>query len=111
MAGISSQPYGPRISDRAVGRSLGGVSSQPPGRRIFFQLGDDIAVPIVEDPATKAMAVITARTETILKLQKEEIERRRIAMIVTAAGAVFAFARLGIIAFPHLKKRIRPDED
>ena len=88
---------------------MAGVSSQAPGSRVRFSLGDDITTPTVEDPAT--LAVIGKRTEQLLKLQEAEAKRRKIAMIVTAAGAVFAFARLGIIAFPHIKRRIRPGDE
>ena len=98
----------------SVARSaMSGVSSQPPGARIYFSLGDDITKPTVADPATDpvTLAVIAERTAEILRRQAEEDKRRKLAMIVTAIGAVFAAARLGIIAIPHIRRRIRSEDD
>lgn len=67
-------------------------------------MGDDITTPTVADP----IAEIRAMTAEILKRQKEEEHARKLALIVAGASALFAAAKLGIIAIPLIRSRVRP---
>lgn len=53
------------------------------------------------------LAVIQQQTAEILARQKRESRNRRIAIGISAAAALFAAARLGIIAMPVIKARRR----
>lgn len=72
----------------------------------FFPMGDDITTPTVTDP----LAEIRTNTIKLLALQEEEARSRRLALYVAAASALFAAAKLGIIAIPHIRSRFRPSE-
>lgn len=67
-------------------------------------MGDDITTPTVVDPITE----IRSMTAEILKRQKEEENARKIAMMIAGASALFAAAKLGIIAIPLIRSRVRP---
>jgi hypothetical protein len=43
--------------------------------------------------------------EEILRRQKEEASKRRLALIIGGAGALFAAIRLGVIFAPKVKRR------
>lgn len=67
-------------------------------------MGDDITTPTVTDPLVE----IRANTAEILRRVKEEQEARKIALIIAGASALFAAAKLGFIAIPLIKSRIKP---
>lgn len=124
MSGVSSQPPGSPIYYAMTGlggtarrkrvpvaRPMSGLSSQPPGAPVHFALmgmfGDDglsILTPTVEDPAVAQSA--SDKLDEILRRQKEEQRARKLAQLVAIAGSLFAAVRLGIIAVPHIRKRI-----
>jgi hypothetical protein len=43
--------------------------------------------------------------EEIVRRQKEQAEKRRLALIIGGAGALFAAIRLGVIFAPKVKRR------
>lgn len=73
-----------------------------PVSRLGF--GDDIEKPTVADPIDE----IRATTLEILKRQKAESESRKIGWIIAGASALFAAAKLGLVAIPLIRSRIRP---
>lgn len=60
------------------------------------------------DPETDAalLSRIDTRTSEIIERQKAEESRRKWTLAITLGGALFAFVRLGIIAIPHLRRRV-----
>jgi hypothetical protein len=69
-------------------------------------MGDDITTPTVVDPIEE----IRATTAETLRRVKEDQDARRIALIIAGASALFAAAKLGLIAIPLIKSRFRPQE-
>jgi hypothetical protein len=143
LSGISSQPPGMRVSTSALGQLLGvdpvvldatgaprqpaawpqrairnmtvaqvpvvgmgGISSQPPGPRVseaalgIFGDAPDGAAKLV-DPIDD----LRAKVADMLARQKAESDARKFALIIGAAGALFAAARLGIVAIPLIRKK------
>lgn len=63
--------------------------------------GDDITNPGIVDPLTE----IRANTQEILARQKKEADDRRIALIIGGVSALFAAAKLGILAIPLIRAK------
>jgi hypothetical protein len=68
-----------------------------------YSLSADDATP----PETEAvvLARVDKTTLAIAKWTKDEDRRRKIALVIGAAGALFAAVRLGWVVIPHFRKR------
>jgi hypothetical protein len=131
LSGVSSQPYGAPVyfalaplGATSVEYSLGPVAPiKPPpppprkknGRRlvpvartlggIFGDNEPSILEPTIEDRTGDA--TLTDKIDHILAIAKDEQRARKLAQIIAIGGAIFAAARLGIIAFPLIHAKIR----
>lgn len=65
----------------------------------FFQ----IFMGYIEDK----LALIDQRTAEMAELQKKEARDRKLAVVFAVAGALFAAARLGLVAVPFIKEKRR----
>jgi len=120
-----------------IRRPLSGVTSQPLGRRSpvargrnydvplmqrkqlehtlsggIFQGGLGDTAPVAPAPVPQAVdaTILTAldkRTTAILKSLDEQNKARRITLVIAAASALFAAVKLGLIAVPHIRSKIR----
>jgi len=117
-------------------RPLSGVTSQPLGRRSPVARGFNYDVPLMQrklehtlsggifqgglgdtapvapapvPPAVDATILTTLdkRTTAILKSLDEQNKARRLALMIAAASALFAAVKLGLIAVPHIRSKIR----
>lgn len=88
---------------RGGGRAYGGGYGRTWGRgsSAFYGMGDTITTPTVKDPIDQVLA----NTNAIITQQKAEAHARKIALIIAGASALFAAARLGIVAFPLIRKK------
>jgi len=134
LSGVSSQPYGPRVyyalAPLGATATEYGISSvatlKPPppppppprlrnGRRlvpvartlggIFGDTEPSILEPTVEDRTGDA--TLTDKIDHILAIAKDEQRARKLAQLIAIGGAIFAAARLGVIAFPLIHAKIR----
>lgn len=99
LAGVTSQPSGGRVSSIALSGTR--TTLGPRGRGMGLAFGDDITSPGIVDPLTE----IRATTKEILERQKKEAADRRIALIIGGASALFAAAKLGILAIPLIRAK------
>lgn len=53
------------------------------------------------------LVLIDQRTAEMVELQKKEARDRKLAVVFTVAGALFAAARLGLVAVPFIKEKRR----
>jgi hypothetical protein len=83
-------------------RTLGQVRVGAGSRMGFASVGDE-GEPVVEADTVVLRRVDKGVAQLVESLAHEE-RRRKITLILTGIGAVFAAAKLGIIAFPHIKK-------
>ena len=132
VSGVQSTPLaqrGPRarrvvlnevpLLERGL-EGMGSVTSQPlrlmrssaaryPGRIFMGGIGDTAAVApaavpdatdtTITDPASSAQA------QRIITMLQAQDRARQITLYIGIASALFAAARLGIIAIPHVKRR------
>lgn len=116
LSGVSSQPLATRnaLAPRGLvvdvplaARGLSGLESQGLARTLngpfAGQLGDDTA-PLVDPEMLKSIAASQAAIKKQLDAQERQ---RKIALIIGIGSAIFAAARLGIIAFPVVREQIR----
>ena len=66
--------------------------------------GHTLAVPTLSEPAGDVMQRIDQNVTSLVAAEAEEAKRRKITLALSIIGAVFAAAKLGIIAIPHIKK-------
>jgi hypothetical protein len=116
LSGVTSQPLGQRntrapapiILDVPLSRrGLSGIESQGIARTLSGPfagaLGEDVA------PDNVALLRSIMSSQDAIKKQLEDQERkRRMAFYVGIGSAIFAAARLGVIAFPAVRRRFRP---
>lgn len=133
LGGVSSQPSGARVATAmglavvgpAIGVVRGAAMPPKPVKRAALNFsrvtqsyamggifGDDepsILDPIVSDTPPPAAPPVTLeqKVDDILARQKEEQRARKLSQLVAIGGALFAAARLGIIALPMIKSRIK----
>lgn len=70
--------------------------------------GNYIAVGLTEDQSSSLvsdMATLKEQTALILEKQTAEDRNRRLTTIFAIGGALFAAMRLGVLAFPKIRKR------
>lgn len=67
-----------------------------------YHLGQVPEPPAAETPT---LAMLYERQAELAKQFKESEDRRRLAMYVGMAGAVFAAFRLGVLAVPSVRRR------
>lgn len=94
---VSIPPPPPPPPPKTFGRRGG----MPVSSRTRFSMGDDITTPTVVDPTTE----IVTNTRKILEIQKQEAANRKFALIIAGASALFAAAKLGLVAIPLIRKK------
>jgi len=118
MSGVTSQPLGRR---NPVARGMNYDVPLLERREMddehtlsggIFQggLGDTAPVPPAQVPPaldSKILSTLDKRTSDILRSIEEQNKARKIALMIAAASAVFAAVKLGIIALPHIRARVR----
>lgn len=88
---------------------MGKVSLGPRGRNVLSKrtLGDDTTL-TDKPPDFAAMFAELSKQQAKIQAQlDEDAKNRRIALVIAGASALFAAVKLGIIAFPHLRSRVR----
>lgn len=74
-------------------------------------LGDAAASPATAaaPPATDSeiLTAIDLRTKAIFKQLEEDAKSRKFALMIAGASALFAAVKLGIIAFPAIRARVK----
>lgn len=80
-------------------RELGSLG----GRPFAGALGEDVT--IQSAPFIEKLAILDDRTKLMLQRLEEDAKARRLALVIGAVSALFAAAKLGIIAFPALRAR------
>jgi hypothetical protein len=78
------------------------------GRLFAGALGEDntlTAAPPVVTP--DAIEVLNKRTLDILKRLDDDAKARKYALMIGAASALFAAVKLGLIAFPAIRARVK----
>lgn len=116
MAGVQSAPRamrGPRVSRRIGVGGIGeqGIAHTLSGRIFAGALGEDTT--LTEAPPTQQtdympiLSKVDAQTQKITALIEDQNKNRRISLMIAGVSALFAAVKLGIIAFPHIKARVR----
>lgn len=65
-----------------------------------YPMGDDITAPTVTDPIEE----IRTNVAELIKRAREDAENRKIALIIGGVSALFAAAKLGLVAIPLIRK-------
>lgn len=133
LSGIQSQPPGGRVHHGALGASVNEytITAPPPppsrvmaargrvGPRWYRQLqgtslgaddptGNTLATPTLSEPDGTVIRRIDQNVVSLVASEAAEDKRRKLTTILTGLGLVFAAAKLGFIAIPHLRKSREP---
>jgi hypothetical protein len=133
LSGLQSQPMGGRVATAAMGdiaewgTTAGTVRPTPPppsaimryrgrvGPRWYRQLqgttlgadepdGNTLSVPTLPEPQGAVVERIDRNVTSLVAAEAEESKRRKISLVIAGVGLLFAAAKLGIIAIPHIRK-------
>jgi hypothetical protein len=66
-----------------------------------YELGDEPEPAAAEQPSNEQMLF------ELLEMQREEARKRKWTLIIGGLGALFAAARLGVVALPFIQERRR----